>query len=166
LYYLSDVKETQTKISFMKITKKEIAKKTTSREVKGLGFGRQYNHTCQISMNKNFTTEHNHPCDIGRTTLHHLHNKSVGPDDNSFKVKDKRYTKRPDKPHNNGFMHNLLKGTYKKYFGNEFTYLEDSYIIYEYRLIQDKKSNFSSSKRKKIVSEFNRRFQIIKAIES
>ena len=98
---------------------------------------------------------------LSQAIKHRLDAVIVMPPDDSFTVKDKRYTKRPNKPHNNGFMHNLLKGTYKQYFANEFTYLEDSYIIYEYRLTQDKKCNLSSSKRKKIVSEFNRRFELI-----
>ena len=105
-------------------------------------------------------------CDVGRTTLHHLKNESVGaiiviPDDNSFIVKDKRYTKRPRKPIKGGFANMMIRQYTEQYFRHEFTYSDDSFIIEQYKLIQDKKCNLSSSKRKKIISEFNRRFELI-----
>ena len=109
-------------------------------------------------------------CGAGMTVLHHvLKNRTdtliVLPPDNSFIVKDKRYTKRPEKPIKGGLANALIRDYVADHFRHEFTYSDDSFIIDQYRLIQDRKCKLSKSRRDKIETEFNRRFEVIKEAE-
>lgn len=103
---------------------------------------------------------------VGKTILsqaieHRLDAVIVMHPDDSFTIKDKRYTKRPEKPIKGGFANMMIRQYTKQYFRDEFTYSDDSFIIEQYRLIQGKKCRLSKSRRDKIENEFNRRFQSI-----
>ena len=78
--------------------------------------------------------------------------------DDSFSVKDKRYTKKVESHGKYSPMLALVKMYAGNYFRNELTNDDDWVIINEFRLIQDKKSNLSKSSRDKMEGEFNNRF--------
>ena len=108
-------------------------------------------------------------CDVGKNVLpytppahilgNHIDAIIVLPPDNSFMVKDKRYNKLPGKPIKGGFANMMIRQYTNQYFRHEFTYSDNSFIIDQFRLIQDKKCQLSKSRRDKIETEFNRRFE-------